>query len=216
MLAQDSALLELGCGISGVIGLALGPRVASYVLTDQQYVMRLLNQNLEENRQVKPRLASRAQKRIPTPKKGSASINKSQHQGTKLSNILAQTLDWETDEVTIPPALGGLSSFDAVIACDCIYNDNLIKPLVQTCVDACKLRPTISDSSDDVGNPTICIVAQQLRSAEVLEEWLKQFHKSFRVWRVPDEELSGELKSDTGFVIHVGILRSSLDTYPGP
>ncbi|RDL38826.1 Uncharacterized protein BP5553_03166 [Venustampulla echinocandica] len=209
ILAPNSSLLELGCGISGIIGLALSPHVASYVLTDQQYVMKLLNQNLEENHQAKPRLASKGQKRMANPKKGSASINKSQ---VTNNNIVTQTLDWETDEVTIPPALEGKSGFEAVIACDCIYNDNLIKPLVQTCVDACKLRHGIAHTADDVGNPTVCIVAQQLRSAEVFEGWLKEFHKAFRVWRIPDEELIDGLKSDSGFVIHVGILRSNLDT----
>lgn len=96
-------------------------------------------------------------------------------------------------------------SFDAVIACDCIYNDALIEPLVQTCIDVCKLRGL--ELEGDGHTPTLCIVAQQLRSAEVLEGWLKSFYRAFRVWRVPDEELIDGLKSDSGFVIHVGILR---------
>jgi hypothetical protein len=54
------------------------------------------------------------------------------------SNIQIKTLDWETDEVA--GLLPGGGSFDAVIACDCIYNDALIEPLVQACVDACRLR----------------------------------------------------------------------------
>lgn len=94
-------------------------------------------------------------------------------------------------------------SFDAVVACDCIYNDALIEPLVQTCIDVCKLR--LQEGGQEMS--TVCIVAQQLRSAEVFEGWLKSFHSAFRVWRVPDEELIEGLKSDSGFVIHIGILR---------
>ena len=95
-------------------------------------------------------------------------------------------------------------SFDAVIACDCIYNDALIAPFVQTCIDICKLRRL---EQRDGLKPTVCVVAQQLRSAEVFESWLKAFFGAFKVWRVPDEELMDGLKSDSGFVLHVGVLR---------
>jgi len=94
-------------------------------------------------------------------------------------------------------------SFDVIIACDCIYNDALIDPLVQTCVDACRLRKLEGVPMSQ----TVCIVAQQLRSAEVFESWLKSFFEAFRVWRVPDEELIVGLQSKSGFVIHAGILR---------
>ena len=99
----------------------------------------------------------------------------------------------------------GKRSFDAIIACDCIYNDALIPPLVQTCTDACQLRKAwIEDLESE---PTVCIIAQQLRSPEVFENWLKAFHKVFRVWRLPDTHLTKDLASNSGFVIHVGVLR---------
>ncbi len=138
---------------------------------------------------------------MPKPKRGSTPANTT-HGAT---NVIAKPLDWETDQVTSSLVESGTRrSFDAVIACDCIYNDALIEPLVQTCVDACKLR---SLEASDSENPSICIVAQQLRSAEVFEGWLQVFHKSFRVWHVPDEVLIDGLKSDSGFVVHVGVLR---------
>jgi len=199
LLDSSSLVLELGCGISGIIGLTLSKLVESYVLTDQDYVMKLLNKNLEENQQETTSSSRKGRKSIAKPKRGSAPVAVA----ADTSNVTARPLDWETDEVT--SSLTGSDSrhsFDAVIACDCIYNDALISPLVQTCVDACKLRVP-----DGVGNPTACIVAQQLRSAEVLEEWMKAFHKAFRVWRIPDEKLIDGLKSDSGFVVHIGILR---------
>lgn len=191
-------MLELGCGISGIIGLSLGQLVESYTLTDQDYVMKLLNRNLEENRQDTSN-SRKGRKSTMKPKRGSAALPSA----ANINNVTATSLDWEVDEVT--PSLTGSDSklsFDAVIACDCIYNDALIQPLVQTCVDACKLRTL--DSAD---KPTLCVVAQQLRSSEVFEDWLRAFHKVFRVWRLPDEKLIDGLKSDSGFVIHVGILR---------
>lgn len=197
ILDSNSSVLELGCGISGIIGLSLAPFINSYVLTDQEYVLKLLNQNLSEN-QNNTSSTTKGRKSTAKPKKGSAPAT--QHQ--RDSNISARPLDWETDEVTA--SLCGSESkksFDAVLACDCIYNDALIEPLVQTCIDLCRLRELEGTGS------TVCIVAQQLRSAEVFEGWLKAFFKSFRVWRVPDEELIDGLKSNSGFVIHVGILR---------
>lgn len=201
VLDSNSTVLELGCGISGIIALALAPRIKSYVLTDQDYVMKLLHENLRENQQIISS-SSKGRKSTNKPKRGSAPAATPARE----TNISTQPLDWETDEVTT--SLTGsesIQSFDAVIACDCIYNDALIEPLVQTCVDVCRLRSTAETA--DTQNPTLCIVAQQLRSAEVFEAWLKAFSRSFRVWRVPDEFLPAGLKSDSGFVVHVGILK---------
>ncbi|RDW92139.1 hypothetical protein BP5796_01533 [Coleophoma crateriformis] len=200
VLRSDSIVLELGSGISGIIGLALSSQVGTYVLTDQEYVMKLLNQNLVENQQDLSN-TTKGRKSANKPKRGSVPVTAV----SSGSNIITKALDWETDVVT--PSLTGSASqgsFDVVIACDCIYNDALIDPLVQTCVDACRLR---ADTSMEEGNTTVCIVAQQLRSDEVFEAWLKAFSKFFRVWRVPDEHLIDGLKSDSGFVIHVGVLK---------
>ena len=164
-------------------------------------MLKLLNQNLVENQEGRSS-STKGRKSTAKPKRGFAST--SQHKES--SKITAKSLDWETDEVTL--SLTGsesTKSFDAVIACDCIYNDALIEPLVQTCIDVCKLRK--SENDGEGVEPTVCIVAQQLRSAEVFEGWLKAFYAVFRVWRVPDEELIDGLKSDSGFVIHIGILR---------
>ena len=161
--------------------------------------MKLLNQNLLENQQDSGSSSSpKGRKSTAKPKRGYAAPP------AKTANITARPLDWETDELTSSlTGSGSDRSFDAVIACDCIYNDTLIEPLVQTCIDACKLR--VEDASSE--EPTVCIVAQQLRSSEVFEDWLKAFHIAFHVWRVPDEKLIDGLKSDSGFVIHIGVLR---------
>ncbi|CAK7229795.1 Ribosomal protein lysine methyltransferase [Sporothrix bragantina] len=212
-LGPDSAVIELGCGIAGVIGLALtgkgakassppppkkkpkgkkttsstsspGPTamytnsVGRYVLTDQPYVSKFLQRNLEEN--------------------GVA---------TGLDRISFCPLDWEQDAVKPGDRrLGGLASFDAVLACDCIYNEALVAPLVQTCVDVCLLREAESEKAK---GPTLCIVGQQLRDSDVLSAWLTVFAASFRVWQVPEELLTPALRPDAGFVVHVGILKDT-------
>lgn len=199
-LSGDSSVLELGCGISGIIGITMSSFVASYTLTDQQYVMKLLNENITRNTQ-----NSRSKLRKSTSKSNKKGT--SSHDTQNISNVFTKVLDWEQDVITASfTGLPNKSSFDILIACDCIYNDALIDPLVRTCADTCKLRNT-SATSPDTTIPTLVIVAQQLRSPEVFEGWLEAFHRDFRVWRMPDEELQDGMKSDSGFVVHVGILR---------
>ncbi|KFY19277.1 hypothetical protein V493_08043, partial [Pseudogymnoascus sp. VKM F-4281 (FW-2241)] len=244
IFTPSSTLLELGSGISGVIALALSPSVSSYTLTDQSYVLRLLRQNITSNLPSLTRKSKSSNTNNATKSKGKSKAKRGATQATAAesaeggeggegdSNIQIKTLDWETDEVA--GLLPGGGSFDAVIACDCIYNDALIEPLVQACADACRLREGArqSSSSDDttttttsnsakgsnthggeeeglqdVEGKTVCIIAQQLRSDQVFEGWLTAFKEKFRVWRVPDEVAGEGLRGGEGFIVHVGILR---------
>jgi predicted nicotinamide N-methyase len=198
ILNPEATVLELGCGISGIIGLALGPQVQSYVLTDQSYVMKLLLDNLEKNARRSSKPSKQKPKSTKPGRKG-----RSEDATSHDFNPIAKVLDWEEDQVS--STLVGVeekSSFDLVIACDCIYNDALIAPLVRTCIDTCNLR-----SSSGEEGPTLVLVAQQLRSAEVFEGWMREFCSYFRAWRLPDEELLEGLRSNSGFVVHVGVLR---------
>lgn len=205
----ESSILELGCGISPLNAFALAPRVDRYILSDQPYVQRLIQQNLDDNEH----LFTHSQKQQKLGKKKGAkstatisSTSTSSNNGS--SNISFTTLDWETESPT--PALTGNTaqtrSFDAVLACDCVFNYALVQPFVQTCADVCKLRTQEEDESKP---PTLCIVAQQLRNDEVFLSWLQTFYQLFRVWRVPDTMLPDGLQSKDGFVVHIGVLRES-------
>lgn len=202
LLSSQSAVIELGCGIAALNGLVLAPRVSRYILTDQPYVARLVDQNLEENRDVvsKPAAGIRGPKSHGRKMKSSA-------QDLLKSPLIFRPLDWETDAVD-PSLTGGdpLRSFDAIIACDCIYNEALIEPFVQTCADICRLRA--ADHSDMP--PTLCIVGQQLRDADVFEAFMNRFGQDFDVWRVPESRLVEGLQSNSGFVVHVGRLKYAL------
>ncbi|GAB0135640.1 hypothetical protein EsDP_00003971 [Epichloe bromicola] len=180
MLTPSSAVLELGCGISPLNALAAVPRVAHYVLSDQRYVQKLVSRNLVEN-QNQPSARQRTG-----------------------GSIAFRALDWEQDEVT-PGLAAPACWFDAVIATDCVYNDALVGPFVQTCVDACLLRER---RGGDGGCGCVCVVAQQLRDHDVFRAWLGAFLERFRVWRVKGEVLAvEELTARDGFVVHVGVLR---------
>lgn len=217
MLSQESSVIELGCGIAGIVGLALAPRISNYVLTDQPYVAKLVEQNIVENSQTFQRSATTtAGKKHSSSKSkgGRSSSTKSPAVTTTTaacSNLSFTPLDWETDEVT--SALTGSSdvkSFDAVVACDCIYNEALVDPFVSTCADICRLR---ADDENNEGRkkPCICVVAQNLRDPAVFETWVTRFTESFHAWRVPDSLLPEQLRAKAGFVVHIGVLRGTLD-----
>ena len=206
VLTQDSVVLELGCGVSGIVALTLAPKIERYIATDQDYVLKLLNENLAENATTFTQPSVK-----PTRRRSSnAARNKSQANQLARANKAIETmaLDWELDSLAGLPDLLNLSSvhastmIDAIIACDCIYNEALIDPFVRTCTELCRLSEGASS-----GKPTVCVVAQQLRSPAVFESWMSAFHETFRVWRIPDELLIKGLMENSGFVIHLGVLR---------
>jgi hypothetical protein len=185
LLSPSSTILELGAGVSGIVALALGSQVAKYTATDQNYVLKLLRQNIIENLETV----------LPTKRKTTKG-SKKQAQTLPDDRITATELDWETSDTS------HLAAVDMVIACDCIYNEALIEPLNSTCAAICKLR-----QNEEKDRPTLCLIAQQLRSPDVFEAWLKSFHQKFYVWQVPDKLLDEGLGEGSGFVVHIGIVR---------
>ncbi|KAG9964083.1 hypothetical protein KCU61_g3070, partial [Aureobasidium melanogenum] len=187
IVSPESSVLELGSGIAGIVPLTLAPLVQQYIATDQAYALKLLKENIDQN--------TTSTQTGTKNKKPSKKAN-----AVPSSNIQVESLDWETDDVdSFLKGNNAPEGVDLVIACDCIYNYALIKPFVQTCVDICRSRTS--------ERPTVCVVAQQLRQPDVFEEWLEEFNKHFRTWRLPDDVLTDDLRENSGFMIHIGILR---------
>ncbi|USP73486.1 hypothetical protein yc1106_00760 [Curvularia clavata] len=172
LLRPDSTVLELGAGVSGIVALSLGPRVGRYIATDQAYVLKLLRQNIAENLGTvfsQPRKGKNS-------KGGSKGGGNADNAMSVEDRITTMELDWETDSVShLPPV-------DLIVSCDCVYNEALIEPLNSTCAAICRLR-------EDEKKPTLCLIAQQLRSPDVFETWLKSFHDKF--WCLCREGLIG-------------------------
>ncbi|PNP52856.1 hypothetical protein THARTR1_06697 [Trichoderma harzianum] len=200
VLTPACSIIELGCGISPLNALTLSPKVSRYILTDQPYVQKLVLQNLAENQPSSSKPHAGKSKRGANKSSSSSPLNAGAH-------VHFQVLDWETSQVT--PLLTNsplVSSFDAIIACDCVFNYALIQPFIQTCVDICKLRQTDGNQA----LPSLCVVAQQLRNDDVFNSWLVAFKEHFRVWRMPGGMMPAELRPEAGFVVHIGILKDSL------
>jgi len=189
-LEQSSSVLELGSGIAGLVPIMLGPKVDRYVATDQQYALKLLQENIRDNLSIVSGSSHGKRK----PRKDGHHINPPE--------VIA--LDWESDDIDSFLNVNGIKNgVDLVFASDCVYNYALIEPFVQTCVEVCRKK-----SSHD--KPTICLVAQQLRQPDVMEDFLTAFLLRFDTFRLSDEEVGALLKPASGFAIHVGVLRQNL------
>ncbi|RAR00408.1 diaminohydroxyphosphoribosylamino-pyrimidine deaminase [Stemphylium lycopersici] len=217
LITPSSTVLELGAGVSGIVALSLGPLVARYIATDQVYVLKLLRQNIAENAATvfgSQQQQSQQGRKGKSSRNGNGNGNAGKKGGGGLghweSRITALELDWETD------AVAHLPHVDLIVSCDCVYNEALVEPLNATCAAICKLRAAAEDNGNGNGGgggddaeirPTLCLIAQQLRSPDVFETWLKSFHEKFWAWQVPGSMLGKELGEGSGFVVYVGVVR---------
>jgi len=198
VLNSTSTILELGSGITGLIGIVMAPFIRRFIFTDQEYVLKMLQKNIDEN----PAIAPSATK--TRDKKHKTKTASQQQQPPRTNNHMeVMALDWEVSSLQqLPQLLGDDEGVDAVLAVDCVFNESLVKPLVQTCKAICSLR----DKSDGL-QPTVCVFAQQRRSDQVFELWCATMMQYFTVWRVPSDMLPKELGDKSGFVIHLAVLK---------
>lgn len=187
ILYSDAKVVELGCGITGLIGCVLAKHVGRYVLTDQRSVLKLLQENVEANVHSKaPKIRSRTSKKTMTSAGPS-------------SNVDVLELNWESDDVAVlDQILGADQAVDLVLVCDCVFNDFLLKPLTTMC-------ESIANRSSD--QQTVFLFAQQLRSDQVFSAFLDILCRSFRVWRLSDAVLPSALQDGSGFAVHLAVLR---------
>ena len=147
------------------------------------------------------------------------------------SNISFSTLDWEVHSpsatLPYPPPSSSeeedrtgekSTGFDILLSADCIYNEALVSPFIRTCADIARLRPSLSSLSLSSGGdgpfergmrPTVCVIAQQLRSSEVFEGWIREVMREFEVWRVRNEGLQFGISGGEwrGYVVHLLVLK---------
>ncbi|KAJ5282665.1 hypothetical protein N7505_000645 [Penicillium chrysogenum] len=216
ILSQTSTVVELGTGISALVALALAPSVRHYIATDQEYVRKLFRTNLDANASFS--VSSSNGKAKGRSKGSKSSKSKPSSTAKSVDNISFTTLDWETDQAASlkecmdPDEAHGRDGeeeeeedkgFDLLLSCDCIYNEALVAPFVRTCAEICRLRPAYVAGSEEPRShrrPTVCIIAQQQRSPDVFETWLREAMREFRVWRLRDDVLGEGLKSGSGYL----------------
>ncbi|KAM0718855.1 hypothetical protein Q7P37_005927 [Cladosporium fusiforme] len=185
VLGATANVLELGSGISGLVGCVIAPHVQRVLLTDQQYTLKLLKENVSANINTHTGKGNKQGRKAARAKDSATNDN---------NNIAVESLDWETDAIL--PFLNANAfpaGVDVVLACDCIYNYALIEPFTQACADICRARQHASESAGTSLQPTVCVVAQHLRQPDVFEEWAEVFMRAFHIWRVPSELLGEAL-----------------------
>ncbi|KAJ5347118.1 hypothetical protein MYU51_019849 [Penicillium brevicompactum] len=200
ILNRSSTVTELGTGISALVALTLAPAVHHYIATDQEYVQKLFRTNLDANSSTSTSPAT------SNSKKSKSKGSKAKPKPAPVTNISFTTLDWETDQAGLlkeecMDSIDEDKGFDLILSCDCIYNEALVAPFVRTCAEICRLRPTYPEGTDS-RKPTVCIIAQQQRSPDVFETWLRETMRDFRVWRLSDEVLGDGLRSGSGYLVH--------------
>lgn len=203
VLGPSAEVIELGSGIAGIVGLVLAPLVRRFIFTDQEYVLKTLRLNIEENTiRSPPHIKDRKQNRNKEHKQVSSAD----------SHVDVIPLDWEASEVQhflrtvgYNTSDGEGASVSVILAIDCVFNESLVKPLADTCRTICG-----NGLRQEGTEPTICVFAQQLRSSDVFEFWLQTMMQDFVVWRMPDGALSQGLAEQSGFVVHLAVLRESL------
>ncbi|KAK6356653.1 hypothetical protein TWF718_000993 [Orbilia javanica] len=210
ILKPNRTVVELGAGTSGVLAVSLAPFVGAYYATDQEYCLKLLRKNISEN----------YKETIEKPSKSKEkSSNKRAKRGTETTshtavtgNVTVLPLDWQLTEVSSIPEFKA-KQIDVIIAADCIYNESLVEPLVDTMADLGRLNRGENATGETDLNVTLVVVAQELRSPDVLEAFMKAFCAKFRVWRLPDKlykdcgDGGKGLMEGGGYVVHVGILK---------
>ncbi|KAJ5931703.1 hypothetical protein N7516_006192 [Penicillium verrucosum] len=225
LLSQISTVAELGTGISALVALVLAPSVRHYIATDQEYVRKLFRTNLDANASVGVPSSNSKAKGKNKGSKSSKSKSNSTSTVKPADNISFTTLDWETDQAaSLKECMNSNEAhgqdeeeqgeedkgFDLLLSCDCIYNEALVAPFVRTCAEICRLRPAYVAGSGEPRprrKPTVCIIAQQQRSPDVFETWLRETMREFRVWRLSDDVLGEGLKSGSGYLVHLLLVR---------
>lgn len=190
ILHSQAVVLELGCGISGLLGYALATHVAMCILTDQSSILKLLENNIATN----------LRKFEPKPVKGKSKSTTSGRSTGKVPNIRTQELNWENvDDGPLLDVLDPSQALDVIVLCDCIYNDFLTGPLVRTCEDLCEKHGKTD---------TVLLIAQQLRSDDVVSQFLYALSRKFRIWRLSDPYIIPDLRNGSGFAVHLACFKS--------
>src|SRR5690606_2762754 len=181
LLSSDSTVLELGSGSSGVMALTVGTKVKRWIASDIEAICRHLGRNIRENLggdwTEKDGLSTHVGGRGIKGKRKANSSTLAANGGC----IEVTVINWEQTDLQTHSAFRvtnktGSTEYiklDMIVCTDCVYNHALIKPLVDTMVEASKLVYQTH------GVYPLVLVAHELRAEDVLEAFLTAFTDKF-------------------------------------
>ncbi|BEI84731.1 hypothetical protein CcaverHIS002_0501320 [Cutaneotrichosporon cavernicola] len=166
----SAKVLELGAG-TGVLASLIGPLAGSYIATDRRENLKLVQRNVDNNASAAIKIATKALGGDPQP-------------------AITAELDWEQvsaacarartkgETYALPSGSPGADA-DLVLAVDCIYNEHLVQPLVDTLAAACV-------------RGAVAWVVVEKRSPDVLRHFLDTWQSDsagFTIVRLGDEAM---------------------------
>lgn len=143
-------VLELGSG-TGLLATLLAPLCAEYVASDRYENLRLLHRNIELNSAAR---TTRPVGSAPAPAPATTSTST-----PAPTRIAVEEVDW-LDKAPLKPNSNTdtpARPYDLILAVDCIFNEELVKPLVATLGKYC-----------GIGSTTVAWVVVELRSSDVV------------------------------------------------
>ncbi|EGG06143.1 uncharacterized protein MELLADRAFT_63443 [Melampsora larici-populina 98AG31] len=178
LLVSSLRILELGSGTGALAVLCNkmfpSDSQSSWTVSDQSSLLSTISRNLTLNKLTH--------------------VNEFQHP----SQYQVEEIDWleiEKDwmKINLKPDLDEIqSSYDLILAIDCLYNESLILPFLHT------LDHIAKPQSSDGRSATLVLIVSQLRSEEVMrlfvESWIKL--PFWKIFRVDLDGLRSDLKLD--------------------
>ncbi|ORX36948.1 hypothetical protein BD324DRAFT_479323 [Kockovaella imperatae] len=176
-------ILELGSG-TGLLAIVLQNLCGQFTASDRWENLKLIKRNLELNK-VKARDLDEGGQRSPTSLKSTRKPSLARHTShdrhkfqddsnggsqAKHDQILLEEIDWlaisqerKSDQKSSSQAQARpMPAYDLILCVDCIFNEHLAQPLVDTLVKYCPK-----------GGQTIVWVIVELRSSDVLSKFLE-------------------------------------------
>ncbi|KIO29924.1 hypothetical protein M407DRAFT_226083 [Tulasnella calospora MUT 4182] len=150
---ETARVLELGAGI-GLLACALGPLTGHYTVTDIEVLVPLLRKNVSRS-----------------------ALSPSRVTVTDFDWVALQNAPKSRRSTVF--GVDGHGPFDLILCCDCIYNTELVPPLVEAINYAAP------------GSGTVVLVVAELREEDVLREFLSTWLESgsWEIWRLPERHL---------------------------
>ncbi|WVQ75342.1 hypothetical protein IAR50_004961 [Cryptococcus sp. DSM 104548] len=173
---SSANVLELGCG-TGLLPILLSQLCGQYIASDRHENLKLVQRNLQSNG-----IPVSSSSSTPAVSENLGVKNKSSNDVKK--EVVLEEVDW----VEVSRSQGRYRSlddtreYDLILAVDCIYNEHLIQPLIDTFAQYCQ-----------PGGRTMVWVVVELRSADVigifLNTWIDDPSGPWTIVRLGEEDM---------------------------
>ncbi|KAI9639572.1 uncharacterized protein MKK02DRAFT_39888 [Dioszegia hungarica] len=181
---KSARILELGSG-TGLLGVLLSPLCSSYVASDRFENLRLIQRNIELNGLGDSKSGQSGRAGASKAARGAVTAAESALEVREVDWVEASGARRKREasgKVAQDSESDGEEPFDLILAVDCIFNESLVQPLVDTFARYCS-----------EGGRTMVWVVIELRSSDVLtlfmDTWLNDPAGPWTIIRLSEEAM---------------------------